>query len=79
MLYLCYSRLGKADLIFWLLFSCFNKITNPLDTSKWTIRAAFGTDNRRNAVHGSDSIFSAAREINFFFGENLKLEKYCAV
>ena len=52
---------------------------NPLDTSKWTLRAAFGTDNRRNAVHGSDSVFSAAREINFFFGENLKLERTCAV
>ena len=34
-----------------------------------SIRALFGTDNQRNAVHGSDSIESAFREIHFFFPE----------
>jgi len=33
-----------------------------------SIRAIFGTDGTKNAVHGSDSNESAAREINFFFG-----------
>ncbi|CAH1782163.1 unnamed protein product [Owenia fusiformis] len=32
-----------------------------------SIRARFGTDNTRNACHGSDSPISAAREIEFFF------------
>ena len=32
-----------------------------------SIRALFGTDNQRNAVHGSDSPDSAVREIHFFF------------
>ena len=32
-----------------------------------SIRAQFGTDNTRNACHGSDSVESAAREIDFFF------------
>lgn len=36
--------------------------------AKTSIRARFGTDNRRNAVHGSDSAASAARELQFFFG-----------
>lgn len=31
------------------------------------IRARFGTDNTRNACHGSDSPGSAAREVEFFF------------
>ena len=32
-----------------------------------SIRALFGTDGTKNAVHGSDSPASAAREIEFFF------------
>lgn len=32
-----------------------------------TLRRDFGTDNRKNLVHGSDSPASAAREIDFFF------------
>lgn len=32
-----------------------------------SIRAMFGTDGTKNAVHGSDSTASASREINFFF------------
>ncbi|XP_041482777.1 nucleoside diphosphate kinase 7-like isoform X1 [Lytechinus variegatus] len=34
-----------------------------------SIRAKFGTDNTRNACHGSDSMESADREISFFFGQ----------
>lgn len=36
-------------------------------TDSDSIRALFGTDVQRNAVHGSDSRASAAREIAFFF------------
>lgn len=31
------------------------------------LRALFGTDNTYNAMHGSDSSISAARELQFFF------------
>lgn len=33
-----------------------------------SIRGTYGTDGTKNAVHGSDSTESAAREIGFFFG-----------
>lgn len=33
-----------------------------------SVRAKFGTDNTKNAAHGSDSDISAEREIDFFFG-----------
>jgi len=33
-----------------------------------SLRAIFGTDGTRNAVHGSDSTASARREIEFWFG-----------
>eukprot|EP00331_Platyophrya_macrostoma_P015880 CAMPEP_0176472858 /NCGR_PEP_ID=MMETSP0127-20121128/41985_1 /TAXON_ID=938130 /ORGANISM="Platyophrya macrostoma, Strain WH" /LENGTH=280 /DNA_ID=CAMNT_0017867791 /DNA_START=41 /DNA_END=879 /DNA_ORIENTATION=- len=39
-----------------------------------SIRALFGTEGVRNAVHGSDSSGSALREIEFFFGEKSKLK-----
>jgi nucleoside-diphosphate kinase len=34
-----------------------------------TVRAKFGTDIERNAIHGSDSLENAAREVSFFFSE----------
>lgn len=37
-------------------------------TARKSIRAKFGTDGQRNAVHGSDSEESARREVDFFFG-----------
>jgi len=37
------------------------------EVSPESIRALFGTDNQRNAVHGSDSTEAAVREIHFFF------------
>jgi len=33
-----------------------------------SIRAQFGTDGTRNAVHGSDSVVSQKREQDFWFG-----------
>ncbi len=41
--------------------------TNSPEAAEGTIRREFGTDGRRNAVHGSDSPETAAREISHFF------------
>lgn len=41
--------------------------TNPDDAAPGTIRAEFGTNIERNAVHGSDGDDTAAQEIAFFF------------
>jgi len=41
--------------------------TDPNDAAEGSIRKAFATDGRRNAVHASDSPESAAGEIAFFF------------
>jgi nucleoside-diphosphate kinase len=41
--------------------------TNPKDAEPGTIRADFAESLEANAVHGSDSPESAAREISFFF------------
>ena len=43
--------------------------TNPKDAEAGTIRADFAESVEANAVHGSDSPASAAREIAFFFDE----------
>jgi len=34
-----------------------------------SVRAVFGTDGQRNAVHGSESVKNAAREVQLFFPE----------
>lgn len=41
--------------------------TNSTTAPAGTIRGDFGTDVQRNAVHASDSLANAAREIDFFF------------
>ncbi|MDG1943428.1 MAG: nucleoside-diphosphate kinase [Halioglobus sp.] len=41
--------------------------TNPAEADKDTIRADFAASIDANAVHGSDSSESAAREIAYFF------------
>ena len=41
--------------------------TNSNEAPAGTLRGDFGTDIERNAVHGSDSPESAAREIAYFF------------
>ncbi len=41
--------------------------TNPAEADPGTIRADFAESVEANAVHGSDSPTSAAREIDFFF------------
>ena len=41
--------------------------TNPQEAAEGTIRADFASSIDANAVHGSDSPESAAREIAYFF------------
>jgi len=41
--------------------------TNPQEAAEGTIRADFASSIDANAVHGSDSTESAAREIAYFF------------
>jgi len=42
--------------------------TNPQEAAEGTIRRDFAESIDANAVHGSDSADSAAREIAYFFG-----------
>ena len=42
--------------------------TNPAEAAPNTLRATYGTSLSENAVHGSDSVSSARREVAFFFG-----------
>jgi nucleoside-diphosphate kinase len=44
--------------------------TNPQEAAAGTIRADFATSIDANAVHGSDSETSAAREVAYFFADN---------
>ncbi len=44
--------------------------TDPSKAEVGTIRYDFGSDIQRNAVHGSDSIKTANKEIELFFTEN---------
>ena len=48
--------------------------TNPKEADAGTIRADFAESIDANAVHGSDSTESAAREIDYFFNA----EEICA-
>ncbi|MCI0382156.1 MAG: nucleoside-diphosphate kinase [Chlamydiae bacterium] len=41
--------------------------TNPKDANPGTIRADFAKTIEKNAIHGSDSLETAAKEIRFFF------------
>jgi nucleoside-diphosphate kinase len=41
--------------------------TNPEEAEENTIRKKFATSIQENAVHGSDSVDNALKEINFFF------------
>ena len=43
--------------------------TNPKEAAAGTIRADFAVSIDANAVHGSDSTTSAAREVAYFFAE----------
>lgn len=44
--------------------------TNPQEADAGTIRADFASSIDANAVHGSDSPESAAREVSYFFADD---------
>ncbi|WMY97441.1 MAG: nucleoside-diphosphate kinase [Arsenophonus sp.] len=44
--------------------------TNPKNALTGTIRSDYGDSLTENAIHGSDSLTSAKREISFFFKKN---------
>jgi len=44
--------------------------TNPKEAAAGTIRADFAASIDENAVHGSDAVETAKREIAFFFSDN---------
>ena len=48
--------------------------TNPADAEAGTIRADYAVSIDANAVHGSDSVESAQREVSYFF----KDEEICS-
>ncbi|MEN8374857.1 MAG: nucleoside-diphosphate kinase [Gemmatimonadota bacterium] len=43
--------------------------TDPAEAAPGTIRAEFAESKERNAIHASDSVDNAAREVAFFFSE----------
>lgn len=49
--------------------------TNPQEAAAGTIRADFASSIDANAVHGSDSTESAAREIAYFFASSEVCER----
>ena len=57
----CYNHLYQ---IFSSIVSCFSRIIGCIPRQ---VRARYGSDNTRNAAHGSDSAESAGRELEFFF------------
>ncbi|MEM7585499.1 MAG: nucleoside-diphosphate kinase [Acidobacteriota bacterium] len=44
--------------------------TNSAEAAEGTVRALYGTDIERNAIHGSDSSENAAKELAFFFSRS---------
>ncbi len=51
----------------------YRQLMGPTDSTKapeGTIRNKYGTDIQANAVHGSDSLENAKKEIGFFFSES---------
>ncbi|XP_022087458.1 nucleoside diphosphate kinase homolog 5-like [Acanthaster planci] len=57
--------------------ACWRELCGPTNTNKArethpdSIRALYGTDDQKNAVHGSDSQYSAEREIRFMFNDSI--------
>jgi nucleoside-diphosphate kinase len=43
--------------------------TDPAEAKAGTVRKLFAQSKERNAIHASDSVENAAREVGFFFSE----------
>ena len=53
------------------MYICIQKFKTLLTFScLFSLRAIYGTDSTKNALHGSDSYSSAEREIHFFFPDS---------
>ena len=50
--------------------------TNPEDAAEGTIRKLYANSMEANAVHGSDSVSSAEREVSYFFENNEVLSRF---
>lgn len=50
--------------------------TNPANAEDNTLRKLYAASIEANAVHGSDSLASADREINYFFDKNEVVARY---
>lgn len=50
--------------------------TNPAQAEEGTLRKLYAKSIEANAVHGSDSLASAEREINYFFDKNELQNRY---
>lgn len=44
--------------------------TDPAEAAEGTVRRLYAESKERNAIHASDSVENAAREIAFFFAES---------
>ncbi|OAF68187.1 hypothetical protein A3Q56_04059 [Intoshia linei] len=86
--YMCKGLIVVYDLAKENAVEDWKKLIGPNDselareTVPDSIRAIYGTDERRNAVHGTNKASSVVDEINFFFpnskvdSKNVNLEKY---
>lgn len=50
--------------------------TNPAEAAEGTLRKLYAKSIGENAVHGSDSLQSAEREINYFFDKNEVVSRF---
>ncbi len=50
--------------------------TNPQEAAEGTLRKLYAKSLEQNAVHGSDSITSADREVSYFFEKNEVISRH---
>ncbi|CAM9759586.1 unnamed protein product, partial [Pylaiella littoralis] len=62
---LCLEKVGAIKA--WRQLAGPTNSTDATDSEPSSLRALYGTDGTKNAVHGSDSFSSALREVNFCF------------
>ncbi len=51
-------------------------VTNPADAAAGTLRNLYAASLEANAVHGSDSLASAEREISYFFEKDEIISRF---